>query len=159
MIKPRGRGIKPLMMPEVVEGGEIEESPQVYHGAETARELVQDSEKQVESANSADSSRFKLEEEARDRILHARRILVLEGQVKINPHYKTLFTGLKLNHPDNVTAIYPATFLLRRVLYGVAIVGMTGQGIASTFLLLFASLGSLCYLAVFRQWKNSLINL
>ena len=41
--------------------------------------------------------------------------------------YKTLFLGLKLNHPKNATVIHPICFLLRRIILALTIVFMRDQ--------------------------------
>lgn len=47
--------------------------------------------------------------------------VALESEVAVNPRFKTLFYGLKKNHPRHVAVVYPIMFLLRRVLFSVII--------------------------------------
>ena len=49
----------------------------------------------------------------------------LQFQVQLNPRYKTLFYGLKKNHPRQITVLYPILYLLRRIVYIVLILFMT----------------------------------
>jgi len=47
-----------------------------------------------------------------------------EKTIPVPNRYKTLFLGLKLNHPKNATVVHPISFLLRRVIFAVTIVYM-----------------------------------
>ena len=38
--------------------------------------------------------------------------------------YRTLFYGLKKNHPHNVAIVHPLLFLIRRIIYSIVIVYM-----------------------------------
>ena len=51
----------------------------------------------------------------------AKEIVAGESLIRLNPRYKTIFSGLKLNHPRNVAIIHPLMFLVRRVVYILAI--------------------------------------
>ena len=57
--------------------------------------------------------------------------LLLESEVKIQHCYKTLYEGLKLNHPRNVAVIHPLFFLIRRILFACLIVFMPNIPIIS----------------------------
>lgn len=72
----------------------------------------------------------------------------------LKPQYKTLFNGLKLSHPDFIAATHPLYFLLRRVLYAIAIVFMAEYGLIAAILLQLACLAQLCLTLNYRQWKD-----
>ena len=71
----------------------------------------------------------------------ARKRWMLADMVILDPHFKTLFSGMKLNHPDNVATLTVIYFLARRLLYAIAIVGLADMGIVGASLLQMASLG------------------
>ena len=50
--------------------------------------------------------------------------LKLEEMVDVNPRYRTLFAGLKLNTAHNSAVVQPLAFMLRRTLYAAMIVFM-----------------------------------
>ena len=52
--------------------------------------------------------------------------MILESEVQPNFVYKTLFYGLRRNHPHNVAVLHPLLFCLRRVLYAVAVIFLVG---------------------------------
>lgn len=74
--------------------------------------------------------------------------------------YKTLFYGLKRNHPLNVGLIHLLTFALRRVVYSVAIVFM-GQEldylVPAILLIMAGCLVMGAMLTTDTQWSDSLI--
>ena len=45
-----------------------------------------------------------------------------EVEKNLRPSYRTLFYGLKRNHPHNVAIVHPIVFILRRILFAVIIV-------------------------------------
>ena len=44
--------------------------------------------------------------------------------MEVNSRYKTVFYGLRKNHPHNAALVHPMTFLLRRIAYAAIIVFM-----------------------------------
>ena len=82
---------------------------------------------------------------------------MLEDEVKIDPRYATLFTGLKLNHPHNVAIAHPLAFLLRRVLFAFVIVFMPSQPQIGAVLLLMTCVGMLCFVLTEDYWKDRII--
>ena len=61
--------------------------------------------------------------------LEALRRVELQEQVQSKNAYKTLFSGLKKNHPHNVAIVHPLSFLLRRIIYAVVIVCSTEENV------------------------------
>ena len=54
--------------------------------------------------------------------------------VELNPRYKTLFTGYKLNHPRNVAMVHPTLFLLRRIIFTACILSLDKADMAGIIL-------------------------
>ena len=69
----------------------------------------------------------------------------LADSVEINPSYKTLFDGLKKNHPHNAAAVYPVLYLTRRILYALTIIFLTSQPYFSAISLMLTCLFMLCF--------------
>ena len=59
--------------------------------------------------------------------LESARRVKLSEQVTLRQSYKTLFYGLKKNHPHNVAIVHPLLFLLRRIIYAIVIVLTTEE--------------------------------
>ena len=69
----------------------------------------------------------------------------LETEVTVSRRYKTLFYGLKKNHPHNCALIHPIVFLLRRIIYTVIIIFMFDLPFYASLILLAISLALLGY--------------
>ena len=90
------------------------------------------------------------------------RRVKLEEEVdkKIRPSFRTLFYGLKRNHPHNVAILHPLAFILRRVLYSIIIVFMAREDSLVFFgvlLLLFTCLFFGVLLLLEGSWEDGLI--
>ena len=74
--------------------------------------------------------------------------------------YKTLFLGLKLNHPKYATLIHPLCFLLRRIIYALTIVYMRdlSSNLFCIIVTMSHTLFMLGYVWTERQWKDSTLN-
>lgn len=75
----------------------------------------------------------------------------------LRPYYKTLFLGLKLNHPHNVAIIHPILFILRRIFYSACIVFLADEDssvMIGIFLLLISSLHMGIFVLTVAQWKD-----
>jgi len=81
--------------------------------------------------------------------------LRIEDTVLINGRYKTLFQGLKLNQPHNSAVTYPFAFLLRRLVYAVAIVFMAQMPQIASLVILCVSVAMLAFILVENPWKDS----
>ena len=89
--------------------------------------------------------------------------LRLEDEVDrtLRPYYKTLFVGLKLNHPQNVAIIHPILFVLRRIFYSACIVFLSDEDssvMIGIFLLLITSLLMGIFVFSVAQWKDRSLN-
>ena len=84
----------------------------------------------------------------------------LVDSVKVNSSYKTLFYGLKMNHPHNVALIHPVAFVLRRILFALVILFMTSQTqvFFGAFLLQLTCLFMGIMIVMEMQWQDGLIN-
>ena len=80
---------------------------------------------------------------------------LIEAQVK---RYKTLFYGLKVNHPRNVASLYPLLFTLRRITYAVGIVILSSIPFTGIWILLSGTVCMLAYSLVEWQWQDEMLN-
>ena len=80
-------------------------------------------------------------------MLEARMRLNLENEVELNPYYKTLFYGLKKNHPHNAAVLHPIAFLTRRVLYAAIVVFMVNKPFFASVILLLSCFMMICFVA------------
>ena len=85
--------------------------------------------------------------------------LALEHQVTPNPHYKTLFYGLKKNHPHNVAVVYPILYILRRVVFAIVVINLLYIPFLAIIILMTTVLFTISYLLNETQWEESSINL
>lgn len=69
----------------------------------------------------------------------------LAETVRRPERYRTLFYGLKRNHPRNVAIVHPLMFLLRRIIFALMIVYMDKIAVWSTFIFMFMTLTMLAY--------------
>ena len=54
--------------------------------------------------------------------------MIAAGELIEKPkRFKTLYYGLKLNHPRNVALIHPLIFTLRRIIYAFSVVSKFGM--------------------------------
>ena len=87
----------------------------------------------------------------------------LEEAVRPPVNYKTLFYGLKRNHPHNVAVIHPLAYVIRRILYSIVIVFMakeeTSAALWGVLLLAFTCVLMAALVAVESEWEDSLINM
>ena len=78
-------------------------------------------------------------------------------KIKINPRYSTLFLGLRKNHPNNATVLYPLIFLLRRVIFAILAIFLIALPIVVANTLAIICIGILAFTVVERQWEDPLI--
>ena len=79
----------------------------------------------------------------------------------MRPEYRTLFYGLRKNHPHNVAVVHPVSFLLRRVLYSLIIVFMASDILNVLYgcmLLLMTCLWMMLLILVEGEWESRMIN-
>ena len=84
----------------------------------------------------------------------------LESEVEINPAYRTLYYGLRMNHVHHASTIYPILFIMRRILYSLIIVYMVGEVKAffGAFMLTLTSLTEAVFVAIEAPWKLPMFN-
>ena len=80
--------------------------------------------------------------------------LRLEDHVQVNPSYKTLFDGLKLNTEHNSAIVEPLAFLIRRIMYAVVIVFMPHLPQVAVSTLLVMCLMGLAFSLTEKPWKD-----
>lgn len=83
---------------------------------------------------------------------------MLEDLVVVSQAFQTLFTGLKLGHPENVAVVHPLVFLLRRAFYACGIIFLGRYGVMTLSLMQLMCVFQLCYSIEFKQWRSSLLN-
>ena len=124
----------------MMEGGETE------RGLTTERSLVtKNASKSSDSEISQFGQKIKKEAQLRQR---------LEDSVQVNGRFKTLFEGLKLNQPHNSAVTYQFAFMIRRLIYAVAISFMTHMPQIATLVILSLSMAMLAFILVENPWKN-----
>ena len=72
-----------------------------------------------------------------------------------NPRMKTLYLGLKMNHPRHVALVHPLAFLTRRILFAAIIIFMVNislYNVIGVFLLLLTCLFMLGFVLSEWQW-------
>ena len=75
--------------------------------------------------------------------------------------YRTLFYGLKQNHPHNVALTHVFIFVLRRVLFALVIVCMAAESLQvmfGIFMLMATCLAMSGLLLLEAQWEDNLLN-
>ena len=83
---------------------------------------------------------------------------MLASGFKANPRYKTLFYGLKKNHPRNVAVVYPTLFVMRRVIYVIVILFLTQLPFLAVIIMMLTCLVMLSFVFTEAQWEDSIIN-
>lgn len=84
--------------------------------------------------------------------------VALESKVWLNQRYKTLFYGLKKNHPRHVAVVYPIVFLVRRLVYTCLILFLLSLPYITIVLLMLGCLAMLAFIFSESQWEDSIIN-
>ena len=85
--------------------------------------------------------------------------LKMEEKVSLNPRFKTLYSGLKLNTQRNSAAIYPIIFLLRRVLLAFTVVFIAeSNSYAGLILFMWATMFMAGYTCCEKPWSDHLMN-
>ena len=79
--------------------------------------------------------------------------------MKINHCYKTLFEGLKLNHPRNVAVVHPLLFLVRRAIFACMIVFMPNVPVLTCATLMVTCLAMLLLTLMESMWVDKAVNL
>jgi hypothetical protein len=78
----------------------------------------------------------------------------MEYSIEVNGRYKTLFEGLKLNQPHNSAVTYLFAFMLRRLVFAVAIVFMAHMPQIASLVMLCVSVAMLAFILVENPWKD-----
>ena len=82
----------------------------------------------------------------------------LGSQIELSSRYKTLFYGLKRNHPRNVALVHPFAFLLRRIIFVTSLLYFFQQPVFSVLLFMSLTLSMLVYSVHEKQWETPAIN-
>ena len=84
--------------------------------------------------------------------------LKLESMARPSKRYRTLFYGLKHNHPHSAAVVHPLIFLLRRIVYSAIVLFMIKLPMIGAYLLAMVCVGMLAYIIVEKQWEDSIIS-
>jgi len=84
--------------------------------------------------------------------IEARIRIKLESFAKPSDRYRTLFYGLKRNHPHSAAIANPLIFLLRRILYSLIVLLMINLTMIGAYILCIVCLGMLAFIIVEKQW-------
>ena len=84
----------------------------------------------------------------------ARFRLRLEDSVSLDKRYATVFNGLKLNTARASAVTHPLAYMLRRVLYSIAIVFMGHAPALATIFVLGLCLAMTILTIVEKQWVD-----
>ncbi len=116
----------------------------------------------LKSKNARYVKRQRLIEEKQEQsniMRHRAKILIeLADSVREPERYKTLYYGLKRNHPRNVAVMHPLMFMMRRIIYALTIVFMDEIPIWGVFIFMGYTLLMLGYVLSEHQWKDRVIN-
>ena len=80
-----------------------------------------------------------------------------ECEKKVSNRYRTLFLGLRLNHPHNATIVHPMIFILRRITYAATVLFMANASILGIYLLSVICIGVISFVILEKPWKDSFI--
>ena len=143
-----------LVNDQQLEGGEeLDEDMTTERGMTTNRNLVVQTDAvlitQTQSNDREKTSKIHLQrirEEAQLR-------LEIEGFVKVNCRYSTLYEGLKLNTARNSAISQPLAFMLRRFIYAVVIVFMQSAPQVGILVMIAVSTLMLNFTIFEQPWK------
>ena len=88
--------------------------------------------------------------------LNARKIVAGIELIERPRRFKTLYLGLKLNHPRNVAIMHPLMFTIRRIIYAITIVWLPSIRLYGIWILLFSTLVMLCYALTEKPWHEDI---
>ena len=83
--------------------------------------------------------------------------MVLESIIKISARYKTLFYGLRINHPHSANIVHPMVFLIRRVIYSAIVIFMLTLPLIAAYLLCVMSIFLVAFTISEKQWNDSVM--
>ena len=83
--------------------------------------------------------------------------LKLESLARPSDRYRTLFYGLKRNHPHSAAVVHPLIFLIRRIVYSAIVLFMIKLSMVGAYILALICLGMIAFIIVEKQWEDSLI--
>jgi len=89
--------------------------------------------------------------------VEAKLQIKLEQVVYVCDRYRTLFYGLKRNHPHSAAIVYPLTFLIHRIVYSAIVLFMAGLPMIGAYLMSIICILTIAYVIVEQQWEDSLI--
>ena len=88
----------------------------------------------------------------------AREMIAGASLIKKPERFKTLYYGLRLNHPRNVALIHPLMFIVRRIVYALSIIFLAKYTLYSVWLLMIGTILMLSFAVSEMPWKDPTIN-
>ena len=106
---------------------------------------------QVQSKKISEDKIVELQKEAALRV-------AISSSCECNPIYKTLFFGLKKNHPKNLALVYPMIYLLRRILFTLLILFGSELPFMSVVIMMLGCVAMLALVHSEQPWDETIIN-
>lgn len=88
-----------------------------------------------------------------DDVLLAKLLSKLEDKVTVSRHYRTLFNGLKQNHPRKVAIVHPILYLVRRLIFVATAIYFVQMPLFSMLAFMSLTLVILAQSLHEKQWK------
>ena len=78
--------------------------------------------------------------------------------IKKPERIKTLYYGLRLNHPRNVALLHPVMFTIRRLVYALSIVTLSNYPLFGVWLMMIGTCIMLAFALTEMPWRDPLVN-
>ena len=78
--------------------------------------------------------------------------------IEKSEYSKTLYYGLKLNHPRNVALLHPLMFTIRRLVYTLSIMLLADYQLYGVWLLMLGTCIMLIFAVTEMPWRDPLMN-
>ena len=103
---------------------------------------------------------YKKKQQHEETIMMSAKETVAGAELIMKPvRFKTLYYGLKLNHPRNVALVHPVMFSIRRIIYALSIVLLAQYALFGVWILLVGTLFMLAFAITEWPWNDVVINL
>ena len=89
---------------------------------------------------------------------NAKEIVAAAELIQKPARFKTLYYGLKMNHPRNVALIHPLMFSVRRIIYALSIVLLAQYALFGAWILLVGTILMLAFAITEMPWNDPVIN-
>ena len=82
----------------------------------------------------------------------------LDAKVGVSPHYRTLFTGLKVNHPRKVGLVHPLAFFAYRIAFLAIACSLAASTLAQAFMAMVLVMSMLAFSLHDQPWTEAKLN-